>query len=424
MLQINLVVFFTISLLLVSTVTVSSYADIIPPNQQEKIGISAEDVVCDSGLFKVIREKTNSIACVKPSSAAKLVSNGWAKQIDEKLLSDAINRKNIELGTINILEKVPVRTNVGKLATGAPINGYDLIFEVCASVPIYAPDVLIRSDSEYKHYELIETVDAGSCVISASKIKAADAKTITVTLLNKGDISSKVLTLQNELDSLKKQLAEVKSSFANPAVSDVQNQGIKITELRKQVNDKREELHRILFTLHSPPTVKAKLDKFTFTGKVIEGQSATILSVLDAQTLGQFDVVFEACAGEKTVRLPVVNVTSDEQSIAVKIGDKITANSCQISYAKINAKDKATIAVVTAENESSGKAADLEVLIVSLEHEMVQEKGYLKALMHDPVRVENFAELLDAHVTKITELRNQITNAKAEFSKILYLTYN
>lgn len=412
------------SLLLASAVTASSYADIIPPNQQKKIGISAEDIVCESGLFKVIRENTNSIACVKPSSVAKLVSNGWAKQIDEKLLSDALNRKNIELGTINILEKVPVRTNVGKLATGAPINGYNLIFEVCATIPIYAPDVLIRSDSESKNYELIETVDAGTCVISASKIKAADANTITVTLLNKGDISAKVLSLQNELDSLKKQLAEVKSSFGIPASSDVQNQGIKITELRKQVNDKREELHRILFTLHSPPTVKAKLDKFTFTGKIIEGESATILSVLDSQTPGQFDVVFEACAGEKTVRLPVVNVISDEQSTAVKIGDKITANSCQMSFAKINAKDKTTITVSNAENEFSGKAADLEVLIVSLEHEMVQEKELLKELMHNPARAENFAELLDAHVTKITELRNQITNAKAEFSKILYLTYN
>ncbi|MHA7647939.1 hypothetical protein [Nitrosopumilus sp. S4] len=412
------------SLLLTSAVTASSYADIIPPNQQKKIGISTEDIVCESGLFKVIREKTNSIACVKPSSVAKLVSNGWAKQIDEKLLSDALNRKNIELGTINILEKVPVRTNVGKLATGAPINGYNLIFEVCATIPIYAPDVLIRSDSESKNYELIETVNAGTCVISASKIKAADANTITVTLLNKGDISAKVLSLQNELDSLKKQLAEVKSSFGIPASSDVQNQGIKITELRKQVNDKREELHRILFTLHSPPTVKAKLDKFTFTGKVIEGESTTILSVLDSQTPGQFDVVFEACAGEKTVRLPVVNVISDEQSTTVKIGDKISANSCQMSFAKINAKDKSTITVSNAENESSGKAADLEVLIVSLEHEMVQEKELLKELMHNPARAENFAELLDAHVTKITELRNQITSAKAEYSKILYLTYN
>ena len=40
------------------------------------------------------------------------------------------------------------------------------------------------------------------------------------------------------------------------------------------------------------------------------------------------------------------------------------------------------------------------------------------------IQPENFAELLDAHVVKIIELRNQITMAKAEFNKILYLTYN
>ena len=419
-------VIFSVSLLLLSGIAVSAHADIIPPKHQQKIGISIEDVVCDSGLFKVIKENTNSVACVQPNNVSKLVSSGWAKKVDEQSLLDAINKKSIKLGTINILDKIPVRANVGKLASGTPITGYDIVFEVCASTPIYAPDVLIRSDSESKRYELIETVNADSCVLSASTIKAADAKTITVSLMNKGDISEKILSLQNELDSLKNQLAEAKQSFKNPNSPDAQKQGIKIAELRKQVNDKREELYRILFTLHSPQTSKQKLEKLTFSGTVIEGESASVLSVLEAtQTPGQYDVVFEACAGPTTVRLPVITMTSDKQSIKIKLGEKISANSCQMTSAKIEADDKSSITVAPAGNESSSnKVAELEQLIGSLQNELIQEKELLKSLIHNSNRAENFAELFDAYVTKITELRNQITNAKAEFNKILYLTYN
>ncbi len=137
--------------LLMSTVSMSvSYADIIPPKHQSKIGMTDDDIVCESGLFKVVRVGTNSVACVKPSSVSKLVNNGWAKAVDEKKLNDAINKKSIQVGKINVLGTFPIKTNVGKLASGAPIASYDLVFEICASTPIYAPDVLIKSDSETK----------------------------------------------------------------------------------------------------------------------------------------------------------------------------------------------------------------------------------------------------------------------------------
>ncbi|WP_225866851.1 hypothetical protein [Nitrosopumilus zosterae] len=418
-------VILTLSCILILNVG-TSYADVIPPRHQQKIGMSSDDVVCDSGLFKVIRERTNSVACVEPENVTKLVGMGWAKKVDDKQLSDMINRKSIQVGTINILEKIPVRTNVGKLASSTSISGYDIVFEVCASTSIYAPDVLVRSDSESKRYEMIETITANSCVLSVSKIKAADANSITVTLLNKGDISQKVLSLQNELDSLKQQLLDAKQSFKNPQASDAQIQGTKIADLRKQVNDKREELHRLLFTLHSPQTDKQKLEKFTFSGNVIEGESASILSVIESvQTPGLFDAIFEVCAGDTTVRLPVVTITSDKQTIKIKLGDKVSANSCQMTSGKIEADDKSSINITPAGNaSSSNKVTELEMLIGSLTGQMVKEKQVLKDLVHDSNRASNFTELFDAQVSKIVELRNQITNAKAEFSKILYLTYN
>lgn len=411
--------------LLVSTVSVS-YADIIPPRHQSKIGMTNDDIVCESGLFKIFRAGTDSVACVKPSSVSKLVNNGWAKKVDEKTLNDIINRKSIQLAQINVLETFPIKTNVGKLASGAPISSYDLVFEICASAPIYAPDVLIRSDSETKRYELVEMVQADSCVLSATNIKASDQKSIKITLLNKGDISEKIALLQKELDSLKEELSLTRQSLKLFDKPETQQQGQKVAELRKQINEKREELHRILFAVHASPTSKQKIEKMTFSGMVIEGESAKILSVKESrQTAGTYDAIFEACAGPTTIRLPVITVTSDKQSLKVKLGDKISANSCQMTSVKIEADNKDTITATPAGNlDSSNKASDLELQIISLQQELNLEKQDLKTLIHNPTRSDNFMEQLDGHVFKISELRKMITEAKAEFNKILYATYN
>ncbi|MFB5610061.1 MAG: hypothetical protein ACE5Q5_07565, partial [Nitrosarchaeum sp.] len=40
-----------------------AFADIIPPKKQISMGISPEDVVCEDGMIKIIKEKSNSIAC-------------------------------------------------------------------------------------------------------------------------------------------------------------------------------------------------------------------------------------------------------------------------------------------------------------------------------------------------------------------------
>lgn len=407
-----------------------SHADIIPPKHQTKIGISDDDVVCDSGLFKVIRAASDSVVCVQAKHVSKLVASGWAKTVDDKpvdeeLLSKVINRKSIDLATINILETTTIKSQTGTSAPGKSVASYDVVFEICASVPIYSPDVHISSDSETKHYELANLIDADVCTLSATKIKATDPKSIQIKLLNKGDISEKIVALQNDLDSLKEQLATIRASMI-PTDPDSQKQGKQIAELRKQINEKREQLHRILFAIHAPSTVKSKISAMTFSGKAIEGNSASVLSVLNAtQTPGLYDAIFEVCAGSTTIKLPIIKVTSDKQSQTVKLGDKITANSCQMTSVKIEADDKTTISVTPAGNaDSSKKVSDLEVQINELQTSLIKEKQTLKSLIHSPERAENFAELVNTHVVKITELRNQISMAKAEFNKIMYLTYN
>jgi hypothetical protein len=60
-----------------------SYTDanavLMSPLKQFKSGIAAKDVKCEQELELIIRAEDNSPACVQPSTAAKLVTLGWAK---------------------------------------------------------------------------------------------------------------------------------------------------------------------------------------------------------------------------------------------------------------------------------------------------------------------------------------------------------
>jgi len=53
----------------------------IPPLQQLKAGISANDIVCKQGFELVVKSKNNSPVCIKPSSVQKLVTWGWARSL-------------------------------------------------------------------------------------------------------------------------------------------------------------------------------------------------------------------------------------------------------------------------------------------------------------------------------------------------------
>ena len=108
----------------------------------------------------------------------------------------------------------------------------------------------------------------------------------------------------------------------------------------------------------------------------------------------------------------------------MKLGDKIAPKTCQLTSAKIGATDSESISVKVFGNaDSSNKVSDLEVKITNLQNQLTSEKDSLKNLVHEPKRPDNFNELLNSKVEKITQLRNDIISAKAELSKILYHTY-
>lgn len=412
------------------TVTITSvndaYADIIPPKKQTKIGISNDKVVCDSGKFKVIKEGKNSVACLKPSSVSKLVTKGWAQPIDETKLNELISKLETFSGKINKLLVTPIKTDFGKAISKVSVGSYDYVFEVCAgSQTLVSPEVIVRSDSETKNYELAETIEANSCVPSATIIKAASPNSISATLVSKGDVSQIITSAIAKVETLKQELLEAKQSLGKGKSEENKQQGNKIADTRKKLNDARAELHRLYFIMYTPSKSVNLLEKMSFSGTPIEGEIATIISVSKSiATPDTYDVVFEACAGEKQVRIPIIMISSDNQNVDVKLGDKIAPKTCQLTSAKISATDSESISIKVAGNaDSSNKAVDLEAKIADLQKQLTISKNILKDLVHDSDRPEDFNEKVTSQVEKISKLRNDIISAKAQLSKILYQTY-
>jgi len=52
----------------------------IPPRKQVSSGTSPQDVICSEGLELIFKSTDNSPACVKPSTAEKLIQRGWARE--------------------------------------------------------------------------------------------------------------------------------------------------------------------------------------------------------------------------------------------------------------------------------------------------------------------------------------------------------
>ena len=416
-----------ISCVLFTSIMIPASADVVPPKKQASLGISSDDIICETGMFKVIKARDSSVACVKTSSVSKLVSHGWAKSIDEANLNQLVTKLNTSPGKINTLLVTPITTDFGKLSAKTSVSGYDYVFEVCASTQdLVSPEVLVRSDSETKSYELAETITQDTCVPSATVIKAANPDSISAVLVSKGDVSQIILASKARVDSLSQQILEVKQSFGRENTDANKQQGNKIADLRLQLNDAIADLHRMYFMLYTPVKSKMTVEKMSFSGTPIQGETATKISVSPSvSTSGTFDVVFEACAGEKQVRIPIVMIDSDSQKVNVKLGDKIAPNTCQLTSAKIVATDPQSISIKVAGNEdSSNKATELEANVADLQKQLISAKEKLKEMVHNPSRPEGFNEELTSQVDKITKLRNEIISAKAELSKILYMTYS
>ncbi len=421
-----------LGLIFVSLFSATAYGDVISPLKQSQIGILSEDVICNDGLFKITSVAKQKTACVTPNTAERLSAQGWAKTFDQKTLDTFKEDLTKEIGTIKKISAIPQATKTGKLQTTTPIAGYNYIFEVCStSIPIYAPQVVLKSDSDVKAFEMAENVKANSCILGATDIKAANPDSITPTLHNKGGISKSIAELESQVANLRVELSSERDKLKNLAPENteeyrktVSESTSKILQLRSQLNDVRGDLNRHFFAVYSPEVFeKDPQTKFSFLGTAIEGETINKISVTKTLSGEKYDVVFEACAGKQIVRFPIILISSDSENLSIKLGDKISPESCQLTSVKIMAVDPESITILPENNAGqSNRIAELEIKIDDLKNQIVDAKKILNELIHDPSQPADRNERATELTNKIINLRIQINDARAELYNILYFS--
>lgn len=196
-----------------------------------------------------------------------------------------------------------------------------------------------------------------------------------------------------------------------------------ITSLKKDLKGLQDQLRRYLMVLYVPPSKATDLEiPKSLTGKPLEALSVNLVSVTESvvkpsSSTGEqkrFNVVFEACAGKSSVRLPVINIESDSGSATVKLIERIIPESCQVGIAKINAVDSASIVPKITEDSSVSKViTDVEKQIDELQTKLAAEKKLLNTLTSKKLDAAG-QEQATQIVANIAELRSDILETKAK----------
>ena len=105
----------------------------------------------------------------------------------------------------------------GRLNTIPPLSSsYNFVFEACARKDaMLFPEVMVRSDTEIKLFNLSEVLESRVCQTSSIVIKAADPNSIQGTIITAGDNSRSIGELEAKVESLKDSIAMTKKALTD-----------------------------------------------------------------------------------------------------------------------------------------------------------------------------------------------------------------
>jgi hypothetical protein len=428
-----------------------AFADVSSPKKQTKIGIDQTDIICKTNLVKVYRINADTTGCFTPSSAQKLIDMGIAQEIPkDRLDAKKSFRQSSPIGMVTGISTIKQFGSEGITSSNLRIVDYIYVFEVCAKdKTIRAPEILVTSDSESKTVKLAQKVMANECQTNSAKIKATDPSSISASLTNKGMITDKLTELETKVTDLQQKLATMKKDFSGVVKQDSATLGDdskkkitdttnEIVKLRTELNQAKGELNKYLFALHAPVQLKASeftKQKLTFTGVPLKDTSVNVMKITkqtagtkdQSSTFGNlslYNVVFEACTGKDVLRTPEVKVTSDSDEKTVRVSERIIANTCLMSTAKINAKDVGSITLEIANrSDISVKIVQLEKKIDSLLEEQSKNQSQLNKLVVQSEKPADYEKQVTELSNKIIQLRNEIRDAKFQLYGSQYEVY-
>ena len=445
--NLNFVTVFAITIImLVFSVSLANvgFADVVSPNKQLGLNFMPEEVICKERLVKIIRTSSDHIACVKPDAVDVLVKRGFVLPANPEIVSDVMEQQAKPVGKITHMATTSQFKNPGEASTFPKVTPHNYVFKICAfEEKIKFPEVIITSDSETKSVKSPRDVRPDSCNTTAVKVRAVDPDSISSRLLNHGGVTEAIAELEEKIEVLKSSLTEQRtklSSINDEAPSNDRAKKVsaihkKISDIRNELHDTRAELQKyLLFLSLSSTTDVAPVTKGkSITGVDIEGAVSEIISVNEAliqpddrqENSMAYNVVFEICTDSTILRIPVVELSSDIATKTVKMAEKITSNSCQVTTGKINAIDSGSVSIqLTGQTPSSETIVTLEKEINSLKDEMKTEQDKLNAVStSSSITKSERQTVIDELTLKITELRKEINSTKIELHKILLEVY-
>ncbi len=412
-------------------------ADVISPKKQLSLNVMKAKVSCKQGFFKVIKTSDDSPACVKLDSVSKLVEKGWAKAVDTKLVTEAMQKEKKPLGEIKNTLTVRQVGDSGRLDTTPLTVGYNFIFDVCAfDKTIRAPQAKITSDSETKIVKLIGPMQANTCQTSAVKIKAKDPASIMGTLTNQGGVTDKITSLENKIVDLKAKLDAAKKNAgtaAGQATSETDEtfttEVNSINNIRKELNAAKNEYNTYLFSLFAPQKSLSQFrEPLKFEGSDIEGVTFEVIryqkQINSVEAPFGYNVYFNTCAPGQDLRLPQVKVTSDTETVVVKLAEKVLANTCQPTMAKIKADKPSQLSFeISTSSKVASKIPQLEADIDKLGKDLAAAKEALSQLTRTTEKPADYEQQVTSLTDQIADLRNKINANRAQLAQYQFQFY-
>lgn len=142
------------------------------------------------------------------------------------------------------------------------------------------------------------------------------------------------------------------------------------------------------------------------------------------ELINTYNVVFEACTGKDVLRAPEVRITSDSEEKIIRVSERIIANSCLMSTAKVNAVSTDSISLEIANrSDISAKIIDLEKKIDSLKEEQSKHQDELNDLTVQSEKPDDYETKVRELSNKIIQLRNEIKDAKFQLHGNIYEVY-
>ncbi|MFQ5440186.1 MAG: hypothetical protein ACE5DL_01855 [Nitrosopumilaceae archaeon] len=175
-------IIFGFALFLIFSLTIPANADVEAPKKQLDKGIPAEEIICKTGLDLIIRNN-GAPACVKPETAEKFLSLGWAtipiKFTDLKPkveISEETTESTVEFSdSQNQIETIPATggsfvnfyitdDDLNIAHTGVEIISTSGLLEFTINgIPVEGPEKMIETGPDtgvfYAKFQLPETID-------------------------------------------------------------------------------------------------------------------------------------------------------------------------------------------------------------------------------------------------------------------------